>query len=529
MKRPEALTRGGVRRRVWGSAGPGWQLPLGGGRTAADAAAGLEGLIQPPGPSPVSVVSDRVGLLGARSAPAGTAGALPEKVAGGRRGAEPPAGRAAFARPPLGNNASSVSSDAYETSGGAPEPRVARRRNLRAVYKADRHRRRLQQLSQRVAPQGSSWAKCGRVPFGRLAIIRDLPAAKNSQYAPLRVFGVVGKFAAFAGLCTCGSPWCVLCGPKIARVRANDLRQLIANVRSAGGDVYLLTCTVPHDQGDALAPMREALSEAWRSVQQGRAWVALKRDIGLVGTIRGDDEPTWGARGWHPHFHVLLITQRPLSAEEQERLSDHVYERWAARVQRHGYRKPSRDRGVVLTVSHQEAYIVKLGLADELASGLYKEPREGRLSPIQLLLRFEVTGDWQYLKRYQEFRAAYHGRRKLTYSRGLRRRYVATPEQSDAEIAALDALVDSDGEPFEYVFDEHETELWNRGFADSPDRQAELLACARRVGEAGVELYLDYIHRSVELARRARLGPYASFEQIRARVHDPPADWERVA
>ena len=139
-----------------------------------------------------------------------------------------------------------------------------------------------------------------------------------------------------------------------------------------------------------------------------------------------------------------------------------------------------------------------------------------------------MTGDWQYLKRYQEFRVAYHGRRKLTYSRGLRRRYLTTPEQSDAVIAAQDELVD-DGVPFEYVFDEHETELWNRSFTDSPDRQAELLACARRVGEGGVALYLDYVHQSVQLARRLGLGPYASVEQIRARVHDPPPDWERVA
>src|SRR5437773_8261916 len=75
-------------------AGPGWQLPPGGGRTAADADAGLEvGIFPPPGPSPVVVAGEPGELLGARSAPGVAAGALPEKVAGGRRGAEPPAWR----------------------------------------------------------------------------------------------------------------------------------------------------------------------------------------------------------------------------------------------------------------------------------------------------------------------------------------------------------------------------------------------------------------------------------------------------
>ncbi len=291
----------------------------------------------------------------------------------------------------------------------------------------------------------------------------------------------------------------------------------------------MLSCTVPHDQGDTLAPMRAALSDAFRHVQQGRRWLDLKRELDIDGTIRGDDEPTWGTRGWHPHFHVLLVTRQPLTVEEQRRLCEHVYERWAARVQQRGYRKPSRERGVVLTVSRDDAYILKLGLADELASGLHKQPREGRLSPTQLLVRFEQTGDAEYLQRYRQFREAYHGRRKLTFSKGLRERYLAAQERSDAEIAATDEPLQAGGEPFEYVFCEDDRKLWERGLADSPNRQAELLACARRAGIAGVELFLQFPRRSVELAGRLGLSSYASLSQIRARLHDPPDDIELAA
>lgn len=204
-------------RAIEDFAGPGWQLPPGGGRTAADAYAGLEvGILPPPGPSPA------VGTLL-------TAGALPE-VAGGCRGAEPPAGRsAAGARGPLGNNAGSVSGSGPGLIDGscAVAPRPRHPSNSRKTFARDRQRRELHRVSQRVAPPGSSWSKCGRVPHGL--------RGNHGKDASLSVVGVVGQYAAIAGLCTCGCPRCVLCGPKIARERAEDLRALMSRIYAAGG------------------------------------------------------------------------------------------------------------------------------------------------------------------------------------------------------------------------------------------------------------------------------------------------------
>jgi hypothetical protein len=300
------------------------------------------------------------------------------------------------------------------------------------------------------------------------------------------------------------------------------LRKLIEKARETGGEVYLCTVTLPHDEGDALAPMREAISDGWRFVQQGRRWQELKKELGIAGTIRGDDEPTWGRRGWHPHFHCLLIFDHPPSPLQVERLSDHIYERWATRIIKHGYRQPSREHGVVITQSHGAEYILKLGLADELTGGLYKEPREGRLSPLQLLTRFEETQNRKYLELYAEFRTAYHGRRKLTYSRGLRARFLSTPETPDAELAALPDE-HHDGEQFEYVFDVEDTRTWNRGLAYDPDRKAELLACARKAGSRGVELYLELTRGIVRLADRLRVSCCSPLKQLASWVHGPPA------
>src|SRR5205807_39295 len=158
------------------------------------------------------------------------------------------------------------------------------------------------------------------------------------------------------------SVWgCPVCSARVARVRAGEVREVIRACRAEGGEAYLLSLTTPHDQGDALQPLMKANADAWRYVCSGRAWMALKREVGCIGFVRGADDPTVGPNGWHPHVHVVLLCKRPLTESEQDRVKRHVYARWAKRVQKHGYRRPSWDRGVVLTVSREDEYITKLG------------------------------------------------------------------------------------------------------------------------------------------------------------------------
>ena len=76
--------------------------------------------------------------------------------------------------------------------------------------------------------------------------------------------------------------------------RAADVRAIAEAHRAAGGAVYLVTCTVPHDEGDRLEPMRRAVADAWRYIHTGRGWIEKKTEIGYVGEIRAA-EATVGA------------------------------------------------------------------------------------------------------------------------------------------------------------------------------------------------------------------------------------------
>jgi len=262
----------------------------------------------------------------------------------------------------------------------------------------------------------------------------------------------------------------------------------------------MLSATTPHDQGDALRPLMRANADAWRYVCSGRAWIALKRGLGYIGFIRGADDPTVGANGWHPHLHVLLFFERPLTAAEQGRLKKHTHVRWASRIEERGYRRPSWAHGVELTVSHHDEYVTKLGLADELVQGMYKRAREGHRMPLQLLVDAE-KGDERALRLYREFVDATYRRKRITWSLGLRSRYLSTPEESDEEIAALD-----EG-PAEQVAVAVRVplRLWATAFVEYPRRQSILLALAKKRSPASVEDYLQFLQEAIQLGVIANL------------------------
>lgn len=139
--------------------------------------------------------------------------------------------------------------------------------------------------------------------------------------------------AGFSGLKACGSPWsCPRCAAKIAAVRSEQMKGALTAATEHGCELYLLTFTVRHQQGDELASLFEALTVGWRAMFGGEAWVGAeartRRKRGklvespavigesdwfsVVGRVRVtectrsvDDR---GA-GWHLHFHVVLVAE----------------------------------------------------------------------------------------------------------------------------------------------------------------------------------------------------------------------------
>lgn len=246
--------------------------------------------------------------------------------------------------------------------------------------------------------------KCG---FALASLERGVPIVVNEGVAH------------FQNVQLCASVHsCPVCGPRIRQERAREIDRIITWALEAGHGIYFLTNTVPHDQGDALEPMLEAVADSFSFCHEGRKWagserwehgcgtyevldldglVRLEHECGrpeldragrstghrcparvwkrtegmrerarVLGSVRSLDI-TLGINGWHPHLHSLIITETPLEELELEELLAYYRTHWGARVQRHGYRIPSTAHGVTLEAirssSDAAAYLTKVNEA----------------------------------------------------------------------------------------------------------------------------------------------------------------------
>lgn len=390
--------------------------------------------------------------LGSPPFPAGGPG--PDVGGNGQAGA-PRRGR------PLGNNATNVSGEARSEQNRAE--RQARRRYYRSL------RYRLRQAGQAVARSNSNVGKCGRVRVKALGV---------------EVCRRGDGTAFFRGVVRCGSvSECPVCSARVTAHRAADLRFHVGAHRLTGGACYLLTLTTPHDQGDDLKRLRQTVANAWRFVCSGRSWLAWKEKIGYVGFVRSA-EATVGPSGWHPHLHVLLFTAAPLGEAAVREFEEYVYNRWCVKIQAAGYRQPSRAHGVKLTESHQDDYIAKLGLADEVASGAFKEAKEGRRSPLAVLHDYVQYRRPRDLALWKEWCEGMRGAKVLTWSTGLRTRYCTERELSDKEV------VDADDKGPAEVLGLIDPVMWDEAVALRPELQTRLLDTAEEHGARGVRWLL---------------------------------------
>jgi hypothetical protein len=272
--------------------------------------------------------------------------------------------------------------------------------------------------------------KCGRVPVtdhGQV-VIRD-----NSGVAH------------YAGLATCGSIWaCPVCSSKIRNHRSLEISAGAANWDKHSNSVYMVTLTMPHDYGLPLAKLMPAISDGFRSVISGRAWVQLRKRLAVAGTIRSL-EVTHGKNGWHPHLHVLVFFDGELSAEGLADFVLHVRARWTSYIVRAGFRSPN-EHGVDVQRCYSAAeagqYIAKTqdgkAAGNELARGDMKSGRNGGRTPFEILDDFRWTGDADDLALWREYERATKGRQAITWSKGLRQILEVAAEETDEDVAAAE-------------------------------------------------------------------------------------------
>ena len=311
--------------------------------------------------------------------------------------------------------------------------------------------------------------------------------------------------AYYANIQTCGSPWaCPVCAAKIRQRRCEEIRDVVTGHLGAGGAAYMALFTLPHDQGDRLEALLEAVKAGWVDGIKSGAWQTDRRNAGIEGYVRSL-EVTHGPSGWHPHYHVLLLTESVLSTAERRKLERRLHGRWADVMESEGYRRPRRGLCRVEPVRDSEAvgrYVgeavtvpgegrprsVSLELTrHDLKEGRETETRTGRhRTPWEVLRDFSETGDCDDLSLWREYEGATQGERSIVFSQGLRSRYEVA-EKTDEELAEEE----QDGEAVAWI----DRATWRKLTAVTGGL-ARLLSIAEGEGEDGVTAFLRSLRRS---------------------------------
>jgi hypothetical protein len=258
--------------------------------------------------------------------------------------------------------------------------------------------------------------------------------------------------AYYANLERCGSVWtCPVCSKRISNHRREQLWKAGSTWRSRGFHVYLLTLTLPHSREDKPFDLTDKLLAAYNEMTSGRTRLAAAlKSYGYAGQVRALEVTVGDANGWHPHLHILLFVKKRLPGTRSEHgRSTHVtgavfedlFSNWEQACLGLGLDAPSREANTLQDGSAAFNYITKWGPADELARAHSKRAKKGGRTPWQLL-EDAYMGDLHAGKLFQDFVAAFKGRRQLFWSRGLRDLLGLAEEADDEQAAELG----SDGE-----------------------------------------------------------------------------------
>lgn len=262
--------------------------------------------------------------------------------------------------------------------------------------------------------------------------------------APGRDVEIIKSFehqkCSFSGLVRCGSPWgCPVCASQISERRKAEIKTAIASARMMGWDVHLMTCTVPHGLGDDVNDIRSKLTKAWSRVIDSRAGKDFKKLFGVEGTIRAL-EVTHGSNGFHPHYHVLVFTNRLVTSMV---LKECFFPLWQKACIKTGLGEPSSKAFDVRNGSHADEYVSKgalglekstWGLPDEMTKGHTKLSRsETGSTPFGLLENYALNACTRSRGLFWVYYQAFKGSRQLHWSKGLKNK-LSIQDYTDEEL-----------------------------------------------------------------------------------------------
>lgn len=280
-------------------------------------------------------------------------------------------------------------------------------------------------------------------------MIYRAPVAGQSM-GDIQIMKGIHNKAFYQGLFVCSRVWnCPVCAAKISERRRTELKEAIEQANALDMQVYFVTLTVKHGVGDDIQVLLDKQAEALKRLSNGK--YSIKNQLRAVYEAAGETPPeihgyiralevTHGnENGFHPHFHLLVFTEKRLRGSVLQYVYRHAWKR-ACRLA--GLPEPSDEHGVdVQDGSEAAKYASKWGLEDEMTKAHSKTTKRKGLTPWGML-RAVLDGDdpdypaQRAAKLFQVYAKAFHGRRQLYWSNGLRKLLQLSQELTDEELAA---------------------------------------------------------------------------------------------
>lgn len=331
--------------------------------------------------------------------------------------ARPDDGVRAAVRSPLDNGGAALTPPFSQGGGDELDPRLKKRRQAWALRDAAAMLLRPEDPEKR----GPSVCACGRTghEIESVGVHRSAGGAWTS------------------GTLRCNSGWlCPVCAPRRARERQERVAEVYdAVTMGLKGQIPMVTLTVQHRRGMALADLREVVQAAWRSVRQGTPWARQKKRHQVLGTITAP-EVTYGRDGWHFHLHIAIPCVT--SSEGGLELGSWIIDRYLRYIRAAGYQALSAGQDVTLPNSPEDAarYLSKgvttsQDISWELAGAANKRGKNGGgLHPFDILEA--ASGDASMAALWREYASAMKGARSCVISASLAER-LGLDEADDVE------------------------------------------------------------------------------------------------
>jgi hypothetical protein len=244
---------------------------------------------------------------------------------------------------------------------------------------------------------------------------------------------------------------CPHCAPAIFAKRAEELEKAVNHFGRES--CRMLTLTIRHAEGYNCRRLVRGLASAWRKFMSGRRKERVQCCLGMLHYVRSL-EVTHGPNGWHPHYHVLIVTRG--CWQDAERFLAGVWQECVDITMGPAYR-PTLKHGLKLTELPKN-YLLKMGV--EASGIMLKEAREDGHRTSWRIANDAGDGDKHSRQLWHEYVRAIKGARQLTWSRELRK-VARIRRRSDSECVEETGrlLYDIEGQLFDSLCKQRELPL----------------------------------------------------------------------